>query len=84
METSFRFFEPLAKICDMEPKNFCLAQYTLELSLFDVNFLNYKPSLVASSAIYLINKIRKRSESWPVDLEAVTGYAESDIKGCAK
>ena len=29
METSFRFFEPLARLCKMEEKNFHLAQYVL-------------------------------------------------------
>ena len=29
METSFRFFEPLAKILHMDAKNFHLAQYVL-------------------------------------------------------
>ena len=48
----------------------------MELSLLDTKFLEYKPSLLASSAIYLINKIRKRSESWPDLLMAATGYEE--------
>lgn len=65
METSFKFFEPLAKVCKMDPKNFHLAQYVLEMALLQANCLDYKPSLMASSAIYLINKIRKRSEAWP-------------------
>ena len=76
MVTSFRFFEPLAKIAKMETKNFHLAQYVMELSLLETKFLEYKPSLLASSAIYLINKIRKRSESWPDLLMAATGYEE--------
>ena len=33
MDTSFRFFEPLAKISKMDSKNFHLAQYVLELAL---------------------------------------------------
>lgn len=59
----------------MDPKNFHLAQYVLELSLLETKFLDFKPSLIASSAIYLINKIRKRPESWPHELESLTGYA---------
>ncbi len=31
---------------------------------------------MASSAIYLINKIRKRPEAWPLVLENMTGYEE--------
>lgn len=61
MTTSYKFLEPLSKICNMDMKNFYLAQYVLELSLLNIKFLKYKPSLLASSAIYLINKIRKRT-----------------------
>ena len=61
MLTSCRFFEPFAKISGMDIKNFYLAQYVLELSLLDAKFLEYKPSLIGASVIYLINKIRKRT-----------------------
>ena len=74
MDTSFTFFEPLAKISGMDPKNFHLAQYVLELAMLDTKFLSYKPSILASSAIYLINKIRKRSTAWPDILLAATNY----------
>jgi hypothetical protein len=36
-----------------------LTQYILELALLDMRFLGFKPSLLAASAIYLVNKIRK-------------------------
>lgn len=74
MDTSFTFFEPLAKISEMDPKNFHLAQYVLQLAMLDTKFLNYKPSILASSAIYLINRIRKRSTAWPDILIAATNY----------
>ena len=38
-ETSYRFFEPLAKLCKMEQKNFHLSQYVLEMSLLNTKFL---------------------------------------------
>ena len=84
MNTSFRFFEALGRISHMDSKNFHLAQYVLELSLLDTKFLEYKPSLLASSAIYLINKIRKRSEAWPDLLLAATGYEEKELRSCAR
>ena len=73
-DTSFKFFEPLATISGLDPKNFHLAQYVLELALLEPKFLTYKPSILASSAIYLVHKIRKRSEAWPDILMAATGY----------
>jgi hypothetical protein len=84
MPTSYRFFEALAKISGMDIKNFYLAQFVLELSLLDIKFAEFKPSLLASSVIYLINKIRKRSESWPDLLMAATNYEEKDLKACAR
>ena len=82
--TSFRFFEPLGKLSKMDSKNYHLAQYVLELSLLEIKFLEYKPSLVASAAIYLINKIRKKSEAWSDSLVSVSGYEEKELKTCAR
>jgi hypothetical protein len=82
--TSFRFFEALAKISEMDKKDFHLAQYILELSLLDTKFLQYKPSLTAASVIYLLNKIRKREEAWPDLLFAATGLEEKELKLCGR
>jgi hypothetical protein len=51
--------EPFVKLIKMSPKNIHLTQYILELSLLDMNFLKYKPSLLAAAGIYLVNKIRR-------------------------
>jgi len=45
-------------------KNKNLAHYILELSLLQPKFLNFAPSLMASSVIYLIKKIRKTETAW--------------------
>lgn len=60
----YRFFEPYCKVVGLELKNYHLAQYILELSLLQPRFLNYQPSLLAASAIYLIKKIRKTESVW--------------------
>lgn len=73
-ETSYKFFEPLTKLCRMETKNVHLAQYVLEMSLLDTRFLQYKPSMMAASVVYLISKIRKMPESWSMQMESLTGY----------
>jgi hypothetical protein len=36
--------------------------------------MHFKPSLIAASSLYLINKIRKVSEVWPDLMVAATGY----------
>jgi hypothetical protein len=39
IDSSFKFFEPLAKIIGLESKNYHLAQYVLELSMLQSKFL---------------------------------------------
>ena len=84
VDSAYKFFSPLSKLCKLEPKNFCLAQYVLEMSLLDLKFAKYSPSMMASSAIYLINKIRKRTPSWSDLMVAASGYEEGELKSCAR
>ncbi len=59
MDNTLKFMQPFVKIIKMSDKNMHLTQYILELALLDMTFLSFKPSLLAASAIYLVNKIRK-------------------------
>jgi hypothetical protein len=76
--------EPLVKLIHMSEKNIHLTQYILELSLLEMSFLKYKPSLLASAGIYLVNKIRRIDNIWPDLLVGLTGYEEKNVKSCAK
>lgn len=58
--------------------------YILELSLLDCSFLDFKPSLLAASATYLVHKIRRISPFWPKYLEELTKLSENDLRSCAK
>lgn len=62
--TSYKFFEPLAKVSELEAKNMHLGQYILELALTKPKFLEYSPSLLACATIYLIKKIRRSENAW--------------------
>ena len=84
VDSSYKFLEPLSKIDQMENKYFFLSRYILELSLFDLKTYKYKPSLLAASAIYLTNKLKKKARCWSPDLEEHCGYTEQDIRPCAK
>lgn len=64
IDTCYKFFEPLARLINMETKNMFLCRYVLELTLFDVSMFKYRQSMVASACIYLINKIRKKTLVW--------------------
>ena len=50
----------------------------------DLKFAKYTPSMMAASAIYLSNKIRKRSPAWSDLMVAASGYEESELKTCAR
>lgn len=82
--TAYHFFDPFCKIADYDQKKFYLAQYTLELALMDLKFLKFKPSMLAASTIFLINKIKRAEVVWPDVLMAASGYEEKELKSCAR
>jgi transcription initiation factor TFIIIB Brf1 subunit/transcription initiation factor TFIIB len=90
----YRFLERYSKIAKADSVCFYLAQYLLELALLDSKMNQYKPSLLASTAIYVAlrvqlqdsrNKHRSSQQSvWTSDLIENTGYQNSDLQSCAK
>ncbi|CAD8172648.1 unnamed protein product [Paramecium pentaurelia] len=54
--TAYQFLQKYST--DLDPKDKALAQYILELSLVEYKFTIYKPSQIAQSVIFLVNKIR--------------------------
>jgi hypothetical protein len=57
--SSLRFVDFLCKYSHADSYVRYLATYIVELSLVEYKLLKYQPSLLASSAIYLSNKILK-------------------------
>lgn len=55
--SSFRFLERFAKINNADASLFNLARYLIELPLIEYRMLKYTPSNLASSALYLAQKI---------------------------
>lgn len=55
--SSFRFIERFIRLAQETEDIFFLAQYVIELSLIEYKMIKYKPSLLASGAIYLARKI---------------------------
>jgi G2/mitotic-specific cyclin-B, other len=51
--------EHYGKVAKLEEKNFMLARYLIEMTLLEYKALKFPASLIASSAIYLVHKIRK-------------------------
>lgn len=67
-EISLRYLDLFCKIVKLSPKNKFIAQYILELALTESSFLEFGPSLLGASVLYLVNKIRKLSPAWPKEL----------------
>ncbi|KAL4435288.1 hypothetical protein ABPG74_017380 [Tetrahymena malaccensis] len=82
--TSFRFLDYFIQFDELGEKNYYLARYLIEIALLEYKMISNSPSLLASAAIYLVNKIRKRDVAWKESMIEITGYLEQDIRPCAK
>ncbi|XP_022959817.1 cyclin-A2-4-like [Cucurbita moschata] len=59
----------------------CLANYLAELTLVDYGFLNFLPSVIAASAVFLSKwSLDQSSHPWNSTLEYYTSYKASDLK----
>ena len=81
--SSFRFLERYAALSNFDEKMVMLARFLLEMSLVEYKMLKYSLSNLASSAVYLVNKIKKK-EAWSEVLSRNTKYQEPQIRQCAK
>ncbi|KAL0487833.1 cyclin [Acrasis kona] len=59
-------------------------QYICEMSLSEYQSLQYTPSMMACSAIYLANRLNNVENPWNRNLEYYTGRQVSDIMPCVK
>jgi len=78
--SSFRFIERFAKLGQDGETIFFLAQYMIELALVEYRMIKYKPSLLASGALYLAHKIMGRKDAWPFKVEQYSGLKERDVR----
>ena len=81
--SSFRFLERYAHLSEFDEKMVTMARYLLEISLVEYKMLKYSQSNLASSAVYLVNKIKKR-DAWNEIMVRNTRYQESQIRQCAR
>jgi len=59
-------------------------QYICEMSLSEYQALEYTPSMMACSAIYLANRLNNVEDPWNRNLQYYTGRNVSDILPCVK
>lgn len=87
----YRFLERYSKVAKADSVVFFLAQFFLELALFDSKMSQYCPALQASAAIYTAMRViitqsneRPQGSVWTKQLEEHTGYRSSDLKNCSE
>ena len=81
--SSLTFMERYANLLNYEEKSKMFARYLLELTLVEYKMIKYPQSLIASSAIYLVNKLQK-FDAWNEIIEKNSRYSENELKSCAK
>jgi len=82
--TPFLFIERYSKVseCDEKVKN--MANYFSELSLLEAIFLNYKPSMIAASCVYLANKFNGNNNAWNDVCVYYSGLKKENFRDCAR
>jgi hypothetical protein len=79
--TALRFAERFMKIARITDTNKWLCQFLIELTLQDISFLSYTPSMIASGAVWLV--LNHMGSSWSSTLSTHTGYSEEEVKKTA-
>lgn len=82
--SSYRFIERFTKLSQDSEAIFFMAQYMLELALVEYKMIKYKPSVLASGALYLAHKIMGKADAWPLKVEQYSNLKEKDVRPCAK
>ena len=81
--SAWRFLERFAKVAAIDEPSFFLARYLLELSLIEQHMLKFHPSIQATAAVYLSQKIMKKPTVRNT-LYQHSNHSEAEIKPCAK
>ncbi len=82
--SSYRFLARYLKVTESDVFLENLSRYLLELALVEYRMLKHHPSMLASAALYLSNKIIKKPEAWCSKLAYSAQYKESQVRPCAK
>ncbi|KAM3302743.1 putative cyclin-B3-1 isoform X1 [Capsicum chacoense] len=81
--TPYVFMLRLLKVAQADTKFEHLAFYLIELCLVEYEALNYKPSMLCASAIYVARRTMQMAPAWTPLLEMHARYQESQLRHCA-
>lgn len=77
------FCERFLDLVKMTDKAKYLTYFLTELSLIEVEeFLDFRPSMIAASAVVLSRSTLRISDPWPLNVEQYSGYSLTDLKDC--
>lgn len=68
-------------------KSLMLSQFILEIGLLDIKTLNFLPSVLAASSLYISRKLLENcplEDLWSDEMEFYTGYSVDDLEDCVK
>ncbi|CAI2375369.1 unnamed protein product [Moneuplotes crassus] len=80
----YNFIQIFAKLSGESEEMFYLCQYMLELALLKYKMILYKPSVLASGALYLSHIILMKTEDWPLKVQQYTCLEDEEVISCAK
>ena len=75
------FLRRLLQVCNPDEHLHFLSNYLTELALLDYNMLNFLPSVVAASGVFLANTMLKR-QAWNGNLRHFSTYVPKDLASC--
>ncbi|KAK6149554.1 hypothetical protein DH2020_017079 [Rehmannia glutinosa] len=81
--TPYVFMLRFLKAAQSDKKFECLAFYLIELCLVEYEALNYKPSMLCASAIYVARCTMQMTPPWTPLLSKHARYEESQMRDCA-
>ncbi|XP_055823059.1 putative cyclin-B3-1 [Solanum dulcamara] len=82
--TPYVFMLRLLKAAQADTRFEHLAFYLIELCLVEYEALNYKPSMLCASAIYVARCTMQMMPTWTPLLEVHARYQESQLRECAE
>ena len=80
--TQWHFLECYKKKLNMNEITFYFAWYLMEISLLNINIINYRGSIIASSAVMISLKLFKKFNE--KEFENITGYKQKNLENCEK
>jgi len=82
--SAYRFLMRYSKRLSPGTRAHNMSLYLIELALMEYKFLKYRPSILASAALYLSNRLLNKDNMWDQKIGDHIGYKEPMIKPCAK